>query len=67
MEADEVIHSQAPGRALGVPLKRGRKDYMNKGREGKIMTGNPTETTDQSQSRVPRLLTDSWGTFLELK
>ena len=35
MEVDAKIYHQALGRALGVPLKRGRKDYMSKNMIGK--------------------------------
>lgn len=30
MEPDAKIYSHAPGQALGIQLKRGRKEYMNK-------------------------------------
>ena len=43
MEADTEIHSQVLGPALGIPLKRGRKDYMSTG--VKVITSEPTKTT----------------------
>ena len=49
MEADVEIHSQAPGRAPGVLLKKGRRDCMSQVGAGlKVMKGEPTETADLS-------------------
>lgn len=31
MEPEAEIHNQAPSRALGIPLKTGRREYMSTG------------------------------------
>ena len=43
MEADAEIQSQTMGLDPGDYLKRGRRNYMSKGRRAKIMMGKPTD------------------------
>lgn len=40
MKPDAELHNKKPGQALGIQLKRGRRDYMSK--YAQAMMGKPT-------------------------